>query len=87
MSYFWVTQTQVKGRGYYRLLQACQELGICKLTVRDRSAVEVRYFFAGELEADEPRYSLPDILREAEYRKALRERDLIEAEAAGGVEL
>lgn len=69
------------------LLQVCKPLQICKQTTTERYRVtEELYFFAGETGEDDPVYNLKEILAEAEYRKALRERDLIES-SEGNTEL
>lgn len=83
MTYYWTTTFHLRDSSGSLLLQTCHDLGICKQVTTARPGYQVIqriYYFAGESGEDDPTYTLKEILAEAEYRKALRERDQIEAE-------
>lgn len=85
MSYHWQTAMHLNMGDQFVLLQRCPELGICKQTTTQRKGYRVLeevHFFANENGPDDPTYTLKEILVEAEYRKALQERDAIEQETS-----
>lgn len=83
-TYYWQLRSHINGGDRHIRVEQCPELGICRQTVTLRKGwriVEQLHFFADETATDDPVYSLREILREAEYRKALREQDALELEA------
>jgi general stress protein 26 len=85
--YCWETSMHLNLGDQRILVQRCSALEICKQTTSQRIKKQgwrsqTIYFFEGESDPDYPTYTLKELLVEAEYRKALRERDLIEQECA-----
>jgi hypothetical protein len=87
VSYYWQLKMHLNGGDRHTRLEDCPELGICRQTVIQRKGyriIEQLHFFADETKADDPVYTLKEILLEAEYRKAIREQDAVELEAISG---
>jgi hypothetical protein len=84
-NYYWQLSRHLNLGDRRISVERCPELQICKQVVSERGKQgwrsETLYFFENETEADDPTYTLKELLVEAEYRKALRERDAIEVEA------